>query len=149
MFNKITFLSLLNLSILSYLALNKYSSQGCSTCQRMNFLTMSDVNIAIAGVVVSLALGILNYFFNRSSIFKYSTLVLSGFAAGFSSFLLTGQLIQFGRISCFLCSVATIGFYLIFCIILINVVLIPTWRRFKVFGNNILDSDSVQKAEEK
>ncbi|SFR18268.1 hypothetical protein [Desulfoscipio geothermicus] len=127
-FNKIVLLfSLFNAFLLSYMALEK--NTGCSLCQRVPFLPVTDVTIAVTGAITSLALAILMFFFNRLALLNYSALILSFIAASFSLFLITSQVL-INKELCYPCLVTSIIFYIIFFVLFFDLVLKTVWTKY-------------------
>ena len=142
-FNKTVFLfSLLNALLLCYLAWKKNTE--CSLCHQVPFLSMTDVNLAVTGIIVSLALAIMVMFsckvklLNFSALFtrkhyqvkllNCSALFLAFIAASLSSFLLTSQVL-INKALCYPCLLSSIIFYLIFFLLFYEIVLKPIWSK--------------------
>jgi len=130
----ITALSLLNAALLGYLAWQQHRTDGCPGYHQVPFLPINDLTVALAGAGTSLVFAIFTCFLLRMKVVRYGMLILAGVAAGFGSFLQTCQFL-FGRILCYPCLAATMCFYLIFCLLLYNLVLRPAWPRFKMMEN--------------
>jgi len=69
-FNKTVLFSLLNALLLCYLAWEK--NTGCSLCHRVPFLPVTDVTVAVIGIMASLALAIIIIFTNLVKFFNYT-----------------------------------------------------------------------------
>ena len=126
-FNKTVFLfSLLNALLLCYLAWKKNTE--CSLCHQVPFLSMTDVNLAVTGIIVSLALAIMVMFSCKVKLLNCSALFLAFIAASLSSFLLTSQVL-INKALCYPCLLSSITFYLIFFLLFYEIVLKPIWSK--------------------
>ena len=76
-------LSLLNALWLGYVGWQKSQVGGCPSCHLVPFLPITDVAVAIAGMVASFILAALCYFTILKKGLKYITLIYAAFGAAF------------------------------------------------------------------
>lgn len=117
----------LNTGLLTYLAWQKNAVGGCPACHKVPFLPVSDVTVALVGATVSLILVFLVLPSASRDNLRYIVMMLAGGASAFGSFLLAGQ-IFFGWGICYPCLAATILFYLVFGILVYQIVIAPLLR---------------------
>ncbi|MCF8012505.1 MAG: hypothetical protein K9L17_14090 [Clostridiales bacterium] len=120
----LSLVSIINALLLIYTGWDKYKSYECPVCHMVPFLPISDVALAIIGAISAVFLSVLCYLSQKNTVIKYFTLFIAFCCAGFSSFLIAGQLIQFHDI-CYQCLHASIGFYLIFVILAYTLIIKP------------------------
>lgn len=133
--NKIAFLSLVNIFPLGYLSWTKYGiGRECASCSNIPFLPVTDLTIALAGIIASLVLAAFSLSSHRLKLLRYVMLILAGVFAGFASLLVAGRLI-FNMAPCYPCLAVSVGFYLIFSLLLYDILIKPFWQRFVVIGN--------------
>lgn len=118
--------SLLNALLLCYLAWKK--DTGCSLCHQVPFLHVTDMNVAVTGIIVSLALAIMVIFSNKVKLLNFLALFLAFIAASLSSFLLTSQVL-INKALCYPCLLSSIIFYIIFFLLFYDLVLKPIWSK--------------------
>lgn len=106
-------LSLLNVSWLGYIAWQRSHAGGCPLCHLVPFLPVTDVAVAVAGMIASAVLAVLCYFAISKKGIIYLTLLYAALCAAFASFLQVSNLL-FTRSFCSQCLIAFIGFYLVF-----------------------------------
>lgn len=92
------------------------------------------MTVALAGILASLILAILSLFSNHLKLLKYGMLILAGVFTGFASLLAAGRLIL-NMAPCYPCLTVTAGFYLIFGLLLYDILIKPSWRRFVTEAN--------------
>jgi len=119
--------SLFNVLWLGYLGWQKAQPGGCPSCHLVPFLPITDVAVAIIGMIASAVLAVLCYFTVSRQGLRYVTLLCAGLCAAFASFLQITNLLLTGSF-CPQCLVASIGFYLIFGLMLYEVVISSLWR---------------------
>ena len=115
-------LSLLNALWLGYVGWQKSQVGGCPSCHLVPFLPVTDVGVAIVGMVASFILAALCYFTILKKGLKYITLIYAAFGAAFVSFLQISNLLLTGSL-CPQCLVASIGYYLVFGLLLYEVII--------------------------
>jgi len=120
--NKITILSIINVFLFCYILWDKSNSGGCPACHYVPFLPISDVQLALAGILGSVVLSIVCYFSTKILIFKYLALGVSFLFTFFGFFLLGGQLI-FHRKLCYYCITTIVIFYITFSLLLYDIVI--------------------------
>lgn len=118
---KLIYLALFNAILLIYTAWIKYDSEICPECSQNFTLPWSGVTVALAGVISSLILSLLIYLASRLNFIRYLALLVVTINASVASFL---QIIQFsGNNSyCYLCLTAAIIFYLIFVVMVFDLI---------------------------
>ncbi|NLI11806.1 hypothetical protein [Pelotomaculum propionicicum] len=126
-FNKTVLLfSLLNALLLCYLGWEK--NTGCSLCHRVPFLPVTDVTLAVTGVIASLALAIMIVFANRVKLLNCAAFLLAFITASFSFFLLTSQVL-INKALCYPCLLSSIIFYIIFFVLFYDLVIKSVWSK--------------------
>lgn len=122
-------LSLFNVLLLCYTAWQKHYSLGCASCNQVFFFPVNSVTLALLGAVSSLILGILSLIYMRSVILKILLVIIVSFSTIVAVFLQAAQFIQMNNF-CYLCFSAAIVFYIIFCLLLYEIVIKNIWNRF-------------------
>lgn len=117
-------LSLLNVSWLGYIAWQRSHAGGCPLCHLVPFLPVTDVGVEVAGMTASAFLAVLCYFSISRKGLRYLTLSCAALCAAFASFLQVSSLQSTGS-SCRECLVAFGGFYLVFGLLLCEIVIRP------------------------
>lgn len=115
-------ISIINSVLLGYATWQRAFNSDCRVCHYVTLLPVSDVTISVAGLIASLTLVILCYLPYFKDRLRYITLLLSGSYAGFASFLQLSQAYFAGRV-CLQCLTISAGFYLIFSILLYDIVI--------------------------
>jgi hypothetical protein len=132
--NKIAFLSLVNILSLGYLAWTKYGiGRECASCSNIPFLPVTDLTMAMTGILASLVLVTFSLFSHRFKLLGWVMLIVAGVFAGFASLLAAGRLL-FNMAACYPCLAVSVGFYLIFGLLLYDILIKPSWQRFVVLG---------------
>jgi len=134
-FNKIAVLCLLNAILLAHTTWVRYNANSCPSCNQVSFLKVNGIYIAILGIVVSLVLAAIILFANRHTSLQYLALVISAISASFALYLQIAQFILSGRF-CFPCLAAAAVFYIIFCILVLEILIRP---RFSIAKGIIRD----------
>lgn len=119
-----SFLSLLNMPWLGYIGWQRSQAGGCPSCHLVPFLPITDVAVAVAGMIASAVLAVLCYFVVSKKGFRYLTLLYAALCAAFASFLQISNLHVTGSF-CPQCIVASIGFYLVFGLLLYEIMISP------------------------
>jgi len=70
--SKITILPLLNTVFLGYMAWQQHATGGCPGCHKVPFFPVTDITVALSGVVTSLLLALFIYFSSWTGLVKYS-----------------------------------------------------------------------------
>ncbi|MEM3434356.1 MAG: hypothetical protein QXP27_09325 [Candidatus Methanomethyliaceae archaeon] len=117
-----SFLSLLNVPWLGYIGWQRSQAGGCPLCHLVPFLPVTDVAVAVAGMIASAALAVLCYFSISKKGLRYLTLPCAALCAAFASFLQISNLRITGSF-CPQCLVASIGFYLVFGLLLYEIII--------------------------
>jgi peptidoglycan biosynthesis protein MviN/MurJ (putative lipid II flippase) len=115
-------LSLLNVSWLGYIAWQRSHAGGCPLCHLVPFLPVTDVGVAVAGMIASAVLAVLCYFVVAKKGLRYPTLLFAALCTAFASFLQLSNLHVTGSF-CPQCLVASIGFYLVFGLLLYEIII--------------------------
>ena len=112
--DKITlYLLCINTILLAYLGWNKGA---CLGCNKLPFLPMPEMFIALTGAIVSIFLAIIVFFSATRKILKYVALVIAGISSVLGTFLLGSQILfQLGI--CIPCLLATTIFCVVFYIL--------------------------------
>jgi hypothetical protein len=126
-------LSLLNVSWLGYIAWQRSHAGGCPLCHLVPSLPVTDVAVAIAGMIASAFLAVLCYFSISRKGLRYLTLSCAALCAAFASFLLVSSLLITGSF-CPQCLTASIGFYAIFGLLLYEIIITSLWRWSRAVG---------------
>lgn len=128
LFNLAGGVATVNIILLGYNGWQRTFNSDCHTCRYVALLPVSDVAITVAGLFASLSIAILCFLPSIKYRLRYVTILLSGFCAGFASFLQISQAYFAGRL-CSQCLIVSIGFYLMFCILLYHLVLRHLWLK--------------------
>jgi uncharacterized membrane protein len=119
-------ISVINTVLLLYIAWIKYAPQSsvCSSCGNTSFLPVSGVYIALSGAIVCAILAILLILGKNQKIFNILGVITATISAFTASFL---QAVQFtiSKDFCYYCFVAGILFYVIFLILIYEIVIKP------------------------
>lgn len=114
--------SLLNVLWLGYIAWQRSHTGGCPLCHLVPFLPVTDVAVAVMGSVASALLAVLCYFSISKRNLRYLTVLYAALCAAFASFLqVSGLLIT--RLFCPQCLIAFFGFYLVFGLLLYEIII--------------------------
>lgn len=120
--------SIINSFFLVYVGWQKHNSTGCSACHIVPFLPVTDIAVAAIGFIASLILAFLCYYAKYKKVIKFLALFTALTCAGFASFLVSAQLLHPNSI-CYQCLVVALGFYLIFIILFVEVIIRSLWLR--------------------
>ena len=117
-------LSLVNFSILCYLAWVKHKIKGCQSCHTVPLLPINDITLALTGALAALFLILLYYGSFKVKYIKYFLLIYVALISSLCSFLQMSQYILY-KDFCKLCLTSTFVFYLIFGLLVFDFVLQP------------------------
>ncbi|AFQ43970.1 hypothetical protein [Desulfosporosinus meridiei] len=126
----VTLLSVFNAILLSYTAWEKHFLKGCAACNQVLFFPINSVTLALLGVASSLTLALLSLYIIRSVYLKYMSIIIATLNAIFASFLQVAQFAE-AKNYCYLCLTAAIVFYIIFCLLLYEIVIKSIWARMQ------------------
>lgn len=126
----VTLLSVFNVIWLSYTAWEKHFLKGCASCNQVFYFPISSVALALLGVASALTLAVLSLYLTRSLYIRYLTIIIATLNAMVASFL---QIEQFttSKTYCYLCLTAAIVFYIIFCLLLYEIVIKSIWSKIQ------------------
>lgn len=114
--------SWLNVLWLGYIAWQRSHAGGCPLCHLVPFLPVTDVAVAVIGSVASALLAVLCSFSISKRNLRYLTVLYAALCAAFASFLQVSGLLITGSF-CPQCFVAFFGFYLVFGLLLYEIVI--------------------------
>jgi len=123
-------ISTINMCLLLYTAWIKYNPQAsaCPSCGRTSFLPVPDVYIALSGAIVCAILVMFLCLAKNKKMFYYFSAIVATVSAFIASFL---QAVQFSSLKefCYYCFIATLLFYVIFIILIYQVIIKPCFAK--------------------
>jgi len=117
-------LSATNTLWLGYIGWQRSQAGGCPLCHLVLYLPITDVAVAVLGSAASGVLAILCCFSVLKKRLRYFTLLYAALCTAFASFLQVSSL-QFTGSFCRECLLAFSGFYLVFGLLLCEIVIKP------------------------